>query len=54
MEYTSWMNTNANDCLAAVHATIQDLIRHESEEMFETFFELAKIKLKTNVINHIA
>ena len=38
------VNTNANDCFAAVDVTIQSLTRHRSDEMFETFFELVKHK----------
>ena len=36
------MNTNANDCFAVVHATIQGLTRHESDEIFGNIFELVK------------
>ena len=38
------MNTNANDCFAAVAVIIHGLIRHRSDEMLETFFELIKHK----------
>ena len=31
------VNTNANDCFAAVYVTIQCLTRHRSDEIFEIF-----------------